>query len=963
MPNAFNFAASPFDCLNLDEQRLVQDSVDIAYFPEGAVVLEVGAAPTHLFIPIKGYVTQTEGDEVLATYGPDDSFDGRGLVAGRVSSRFVAAQEVVAYQLARATVKELIARNTTFGALLFSDIGHKLSALAQRPDQHERQSLTLARVDAAYLRPAHTVEAGCDIVSVVRLFQAQRTTSVLVTGLAGGLGIFTNTTLQRAILDGRPLDRLAVGELASRPVVTVRASDQLGDAMALLLRERVHRVVVLDDEEKGGGVRGILEALDLFSFLANHSHLITVQIEQAQDLPALAQAAAQITRLIAALHRGGTRIGLMAKLVQQLNARLFERAWSMVAPAELVAHSCLFVMGSEGRGEQLLKTDQDNGLLLRDGYTAPHDLDAICQRFSDVLERFGYPECPGRIMLSNPDWRGTASEFTRRVRQWLLLPEARQPDEPRHLPRRARGGGRRRAAGRCAARPDGAGHRQRRPGRALCRGGPAVRQRRRLVEPAARPGRRCAPDQPEEGRHLPDRARRAQPGAGAARHCDRHGRARGRAGGRRHAGRPARRGAGREPALFDGAAPEGRAGRGRHRPRRHRQRRSAAPEQPGARPAQGRADGGQALQGAAAPAPAAGRAVKAATGPRRWLAQLLRRWRLYHLADPAYAFLFDPPPPGEWVALDCETTGLNVRSDEIIAIGAVRIVGNRILTSQRLELLVRPGRDVPAESVRIHRLRSRDVAQGLPLDEAMDRLLHFIGSRPLVGYYLEFDVAMLNRALWPLLGMGLPQQKIEVSALYYDHKFRQLPPYQQQANADIDLRFATLMNDLDLPQREAHDALNDAVMAALAFVKLRHLRAATEARAVPGSHCPSAPRIQAKSASNGGQSRVGSSLFRSEWAPARPSRASRGNKKPGVVARFAGGSAGVCPLRPRVRALAWWCRAQWPEAPEAPKPVSERTCCAGKAARSRAALALRSVIENSHTPMKPIAIENSAGEV
>ncbi|NMM77685.1 putative nucleotidyltransferase substrate binding domain-containing protein [Acidovorax sp. SRB_24] len=423
MPNAFNFAASPFDCLSLDEQRLVQDSVDIAYFPEGAVVLEVGAVPTHLFIPIKGYVTQTEGDEVLATYGPDDSFDGRGLVAGRVSSRFVAAQEVVAYQLARATVKELIARNTTFGALLFSDIGHKLSALAQRPDQHERQSLTLARVDAAYLRPAHTVDAGCDIVSVVRLFQAQRTTSVLVTGLAGGLGIFTNTTLQRAILDGRPLDRLAVGELASRPVVTVRASDQLGDAMALLLRERVHRVVVLDDEEKGGGVRGILEALDLFSFLANHSHLITVQIEQAQDLQALAQAAAQITRLIAALHRGGTRIGLMAKLVQQLNARLFERAWGMVAPAELVAHSCLFVMGSEGRGEQLLKTDQDNGLLLRDGYTAPHELDAICQRFSDVLERFGYPECPGRIMLSNPEWRGTASEFTRRVRQWLLLPE------------------------------------------------------------------------------------------------------------------------------------------------------------------------------------------------------------------------------------------------------------------------------------------------------------------------------------------------------------------------------------------------------------------------------------------------------------------------------------------------------------------------------------------------------------
>ncbi|MBV8247993.1 MAG: CBS domain-containing protein [Comamonas sp.] len=423
MPNAFNFSASPFDCLDPEERALVRAGVDIAYFPEAAVVLDLGDRPTHLFVIIKGHVTQLEGEEVLASYGPDDCFDGRGLVAGRVSSRFVVAEELVAYQLARETVNELIARNTVFGALLFSDLGHKLSTLAQRADRHELQSLTLARVDQAYLRPAHVVDAGTDIVTVTRLFHAERTTSVLVSGLAGKsdgeLGIFTSTTLQRAILDGRPLATLAVGEFASHPVVTVNAGDQLGDAMLLLLRARVHRLVVLDDE---GRVQGILEALDLFSFLANHSHLITVQIEQAQDLAALEQAAAQVTRLVAALQRGGTRIGLMARLVQQLNARLFERAWQMLAPADLVANSCLFVMGSEGRGEQLLKTDQDNGLLLRDGYLPPADLDVICERFSAALERFGYPECPGRIMLSNPEWRGAAADFGRRVRAWLLLP-------------------------------------------------------------------------------------------------------------------------------------------------------------------------------------------------------------------------------------------------------------------------------------------------------------------------------------------------------------------------------------------------------------------------------------------------------------------------------------------------------------------------------------------------------------
>lgn len=211
-----------------------------------------------------------------------------------------------------------------------------------------------------------------------------------------------------------------------------------------------------------------------------------------------------------------------------------------------------------------------------------------------------------------------------------------------------------------------------------------------------------------------------------------------------------------------------------------------------------------------------------------WLAVrwqwLRRRWLLYHLSAPEFAFMFEPPPPDEWVALDCETTGLDPRRDEIVSIGAVRIVGERILTSQRLELLLRPHKGVSADSVRIHRLRERDLAGGLSGDAAMRQLMHFIGSRPLVGYYLEFDVAMLNRLLWPMLGMGLPQPRIEVSQLYHDHKFRQLPPWQQQGNVTIDLRFDTLMRELELPRRDAHDALNDAVMAALAFIKLRRLR-------------------------------------------------------------------------------------------------------------------------------------------
>ena len=418
MPNAFDFSASPFDCLDSDEQRMVRDSVDIAYFRDDETVLDTGGEPLHLFVVIKGHVSQYDGDELVATYGPSDCFDGRSLVAGRASHRFVAAEEVVAYQVAKATVNQLIARNATFGALLFSDLSNKLGAIAQRHSQRELQALTMALVGQAYLRPAHTVGGDVDVVSVARLMQTQHTSSVLVRD-GQRLGIFTNTGLQRAIVDGRALAQLPVRTHATFDLVTISPRSPLFDALALMIQHQVHRLVVVDGSE----IVGLLEQLDLLSYLSNHSYLITVQIVRARDLDELRAAAARITGLVALLYRGGTRVGQIGRLVQALNAKLFERTWQLVAPPDLLAASCLFVMGSEGRGEQLLKTDQDNGLVLRDG--APLDeavVAAACERFSAALRDFGYPECPGGIMISRPAWRHRQGEFIATVRQWLLRP-------------------------------------------------------------------------------------------------------------------------------------------------------------------------------------------------------------------------------------------------------------------------------------------------------------------------------------------------------------------------------------------------------------------------------------------------------------------------------------------------------------------------------------------------------------
>ncbi len=172
------------------------------------------------------------------------------------------------------------------------------------------------------------------------------------------------------------------------------------EALLLMLRHHVHRVLVRDGET----IVGVLSQLDLMSFVSTHSNLVALQIEQASSVAELKQAALQMDAMVVLLHSDGIRIELVASLVHELNRQLLARLWTMLAPADLVANSCLIVMGSEGRGEQILKTDQDNALLLRDGF-ATAGIEQLTERFSAALIEFGYPPCPGNIMVSNPLWR------------------------------------------------------------------------------------------------------------------------------------------------------------------------------------------------------------------------------------------------------------------------------------------------------------------------------------------------------------------------------------------------------------------------------------------------------------------------------------------------------------------------------------------------------------------------------
>lgn len=196
---------------------------------------------------------------------------------------------------------------------------------------------------------------------------------------------------------------------------------------------------------------------------------------------------------------------------------------------------------------------------------------------------------------------------------------------------------------------------------------------------------------------------------------------------------------------------------------------------------------------------------------------LKKKWNRRALKEKQYEKLFEPYIGTELVVLDTETTGLNPKKDEILSIGAVIIRDNKILMNKSFECFVKPSANISKESIKIHHIRECDLSEAIEAEDAIRQLLDFIGNRPIVGYYIDFDHKMISKYTKQIIGSTLPQPTIELSSMYYK-RYRKSSSYEF-----VDLHFDTIMNALKLPFLGKHDALNDAIMSAMIYLKLKSM--------------------------------------------------------------------------------------------------------------------------------------------
>lgn len=417
MPQAFDTQNPPFDRLTHVEAAELRARLDIGYWSINETIVERGKPAEFLHVIIKGAVEEHSSDEVEAVLGPKDSFDARALVHGAAGTSFIAAEETLCYLVPKNIILDLIKRNIGFASFFYSELSRKLASYRDQTSQGDVDQVLRARVKDAQRLPATFIDGDATMKEIAEHMRDTASNSLFVRD-GERIGIITGMNLGRAaVLMGLPLDTKA-RDLAHFEIKSVDADDFIFEALIKMTRYNKRRLAITS----GGAYTGVLEDIDILGLVAGNSQLIPGRIDRAHSIDDLEQPARDIQNQVERLHRQGVKAEVIAEITSDLNRALFAKLYELIAPPSIKEVGCLMIMGSEGRGEQTVRTDQDNGLLLASPVPEA-DLDRFRVDFSGALDRFGFPPCPGNVMVSNPQWSQTIDEFIHQLKGWVLTPD------------------------------------------------------------------------------------------------------------------------------------------------------------------------------------------------------------------------------------------------------------------------------------------------------------------------------------------------------------------------------------------------------------------------------------------------------------------------------------------------------------------------------------------------------------
>lgn len=424
MPDTFIVDNLPFSILTENEQMLLLRDVQRKEYQPTDILITAGQPPQGLFVIFKGRVAECEPsaqstEQLLQQptafmhYETGEYFGSWSVFNGKAIHNFVAVEATVCHLIPTQTLFELIDSNTLFADYFQQNLTAKREIIAQYGPNQDMAEFMLARIADSTVREPLIVEEGTSIEEATRLMREQKA-DCLLAKKGNRYGMVTGTDLLDAvILQHLPLDT-DVSQIASYRLIRIKPDDYLFNALIIMTQQQIERVVVMGDNRQ---LFGVIELTDVLSQFSTHSHVIGLRVERAQTIDELREASFGLTDLIKGLISTGIKTRFVMELLAALNSRILSKLFDLIVPFEMHPHVCLIVMGSEGRGEQIMKTDQDNGLVYRDGLDWPQ-MHEVMRKYSETLISFGFPPCPGNIMVSNPEWVNSTKQWAEKLTRW-----------------------------------------------------------------------------------------------------------------------------------------------------------------------------------------------------------------------------------------------------------------------------------------------------------------------------------------------------------------------------------------------------------------------------------------------------------------------------------------------------------------------------------------------------------------
>jgi CBS domain-containing protein len=407
----------------------------LAYYPKDSVVVDRSSSFPPLHIIQSGHVaSQAAGLDTLPdrVLQPGDCFPVGALSAGGQPTRsYLAVDDVFAYQLGVDDFQQLRQMSPAFQAFC----GEAMTVLTQQSlaelqrhyaqvaaDQH-----TLTRT-LAELIPGPPVTCTLDTPlrnALVTMRDAGVRSIIVVDAGLAPLGVFTlNDLRDRVVLKDVPLET-PVAEVMTRSPITLASCESAADAMQAMAAGGFNQVIVTER----GKVVGTVFERDLFTLQRVSLRQIHSAIRSARSVSSLKHVAGDIRNLARNLLAQGASAESLTRTIAALNDALTREVISLVLQDHDIGdvHWCWLALGSEGRGEQTLATDQDNALIFvppagDNPERVRHDLLAFAREVNAALDTLGFPLCKGGIMAGNPEWCLTADEWRSRFTQWLSAP-------------------------------------------------------------------------------------------------------------------------------------------------------------------------------------------------------------------------------------------------------------------------------------------------------------------------------------------------------------------------------------------------------------------------------------------------------------------------------------------------------------------------------------------------------------